>query len=70
MPTRAEFLQHIFRQLAQEAAHAIAAGEVERPLNLRCDIAETDSGFWALDTHLRFVPHDLCRHVAMPRIET
>ena len=34
MPTRAEFLEHLFRQSAQEATHAIAAGEVERPLGL------------------------------------
>lgn len=64
MLTRAELLEHLFRHFAQEATQAIAAGEVDRPLNLRCDIVETNSGFWALDTHLRFVPHDLCRHVA------
>ena len=70
MPTRAEYLEQLFRQFAQEATHAIAAGEVERALNLRCDVAETDRGFWALDTHLRFVPHDLCQHVATTKIET
>ena len=34
MPTRAEFVEKLFRQFAQEAAQAIAAGEVERRLNL------------------------------------
>ena len=70
MPTRAETLEQLFRQFAQEATRALAAGEVERPLNLRCDVGETDNGFWALDTRLRFVPHDLCRHVATTKIET
>jgi len=29
MPTRAEFLESLFRQFAQEGAQAIAAGEVK-----------------------------------------
>jgi hypothetical protein len=57
MLSRADYFEHLFNQFADELTQASRHGELERPLDLRRELAPTRDGTLYLTVQIVDVPH-------------